>query len=363
MPDTPSASRLASDDADDVLGHEKGLKSSPVVSSVWTEFVVALPKAELHLHLEGSVTPEVALRLAARHGVRLPAYRFTGFREFLELYIALSRCLQEAQDVVEVAVDLARRLAAQNVRWAEVTFTPLTHVARGVREEHLVAGLHEGRLRAEAEHGVCLRWVFDVVRSFPDQAEPTVDFALAVRARDDEAVIGVGVGGPEGDRYPMATIAAAVQRAKALGLRSLPHAGENAGAASIWTAVRELGADRIGHGVRCLEDPALVDWLREHAIPLEVCPGSNVALGVVPSLSQHPLPRLLDAGLAVSIGSDDPPLFGTDLVGELTACADAFGWDAAMLRRLADASFAHAFADPHRAAGWRAEVAAAPYLT
>ena len=336
--------------------------------SPWRDLVIALPKAELHLHLEGSITPEVALRLAARRGVRLPAddaeglraaYRFTGFRDFLELYIAVSRCLQQADDVAEVAVDLARRLDAQNVRWAEVTFTPMTHVARGVAGQTLWAGLHEGRLRAEAEHGVCLRWVFDVVRSFPDQAEPTVDFALGLQSRDPESVVGIGVGGPEGDRYPMDAIAAAVRRAKAEGLRSLPHAGENAGAGSIWTAVRELGADRIGHGVRCLEDPALVEWLREHAIPLEVCPGSNVALGVVPSLREHPLPRLLEAGLAVTLGSDDPPMFGTDLVTEYTACADAFGWDAAMLRRLAEASFTHALAPAQRVAGWRAAVEAA----
>jgi adenosine deaminase len=341
------------------------------VDSVWTDFVLALPKAELHLHLEGSVTPVVALRLAARRGVRLPgddrgaeglraAYRFTGFSDFLELYIAVSRCLQEPEDIAEITVDLAQRLAAQNVRWAEVTFTPMTHVARGVARERLWDGLQEGRMRAEAEHAVCLRWVFDVVRSFPDQAEPTIDFALGMRARDPESVVGVGVGGPEGERYPMDTIATAVRRAKAEGLRSLPHAGENAGAASIWMAVRELGADRIGHGVRCLEDPALVEWLREHAIPLEVCPGSNVALRVVPSLREHPLPRLLHAGLNVTLGSDDPPLFGTDLVAEFTSCADAFGWDAAMLRRLADASFAHAFAPRERVAGWRAAVAAVP---
>jgi aminodeoxyfutalosine deaminase len=336
---------------------------------VWKDFVLALPKAELHLHLEGSVTPEVALRLAARRGVRLPgddrgpeglraAYRFTGFRDFIELYIAVSRCLQRSEDIVDITVDLARRLADQNVRWAEVTFTPMTHVARGIAFEPLWDGLHEGRVRAEAEHGVCLRWVFDVVRSFPDQAEPTIDFAMGMQRRDPGSVVGVGVGGPEGDRYPMDVIATQVRRAKAEGLHSLPHAGENAGASSIWTAVRELAADRIGHGVRCLEDPALVDHLREHAIPLEVCPGSNVALKVVPSLREHPLPRLLAAGLPVTLGSDDPPMFGTDLVAEYCSSADAFGWDAAMLRRLADASFVHAFAPPDRIAGWRAEVAA-----
>lgn len=331
--------------------------------------MVALPKAELHVHLEGSVTPELALRLAARRGVRLPgddagpeglraAYRFANFGDFLALYIAISRCVQQPEDLAEIAVDLARRLREQNVRWAEVTFTPLTHVARGVAPELLHEGLHEGRVRAEAEHGVRLRWVFDVVRSFPEQAEPTTDFALRMQTHDPDSVVGVGVGGPESDRYAMGAIAKAVRRAKAEGLRSLPHAGENAGATSIWTAVRDLEADRIGHGVRCLEDPVLVEWLRDHAIPLEVCPGSNVALGVVPSLREHPLPRLLEAGLAVTIGSDDPPMFGTDLVNELCSCADAFEWDAAMLRRLADASFAHAFAPAELVAGWRAEALA-----
>jgi adenosine deaminase len=332
-------------------------------------FIRALPKAELHVHLEGSIVPELALRLAARRGVRLPghergvdglreAYVFRSFGDFLTLYMAVSSCIVEPEDLAEAGADLGRRLAAQNVRYAEVTFTPMTHVVRGVPKEKLWDGLLQGRARAAEEHGVQLRWVFDVVRSFPDQAEDTMDFALAMRQRDPQGVVGVGVGGPEADHYRMDAIARAFARARAEGLRSLPHAGENAGAASIWIAVRELGADRIGHGVRCLEDPALVEHLRERGIVLEVCPGSNVALGVVKTLQAHPLPRLLAAGLRVTLGSDDPPMFGTDLHAEYCRCAAAFGWDQKRVRALADASFAASFAEADAVAGWRAEVAA-----
>ena len=337
-------------------------------------FIRALPKAELHLHLEGSIEPELAMRLAARRGVQLPghergaeglrdAYVFRDFHDFLRLYLAVSSCLVEPEDVADTAADLGRRLAEQNVRYAEVTFTPITHVARGVPPEKLWEGLSQGRARALEEHGVQLRWVFDIVRSFPDQAEGTADFALQMRTRDDGSVVGIGVGGPEADHYPMDAIVRAFARARAEGLKSLPHAGENAGAASIWTAVRDLGADRIGHGVRCLEDPALVDHLRERGIVLEVCPGSNVALGVVESLDAHPLPQLIDAGLHVTLGSDDPPMFGTDLHREYLHCAAAFGWDEARLRALADASFTASFAAADAVAGWRAEVRNTRFIT
>ncbi len=325
-------------------------------------FCRALPKVELHVHLEGSVTPELALVLARRRGLRLPgdargpdglreAYRFDSFHDFLRLYIAVSRCLVTPQDVADVVVDLARRHAQMGVRYAEVTFTPLTHRARGITAEVLWGGLAWGRAEAASRHGVAMRWVFDVVRSMPDQAEATVDFALGMDARDEGSVVGIGVGGPEADHYPMEQIGAAFDRARALGYASLPHAGENAGAQSIWTAVRRLGAARIGHGVRCLEDPQLLHHLREHGIALEVCPTSNVALGVCASLEAHPLPRLLEAGVSVTLGSDDPPMFGTDLLSEYVRCADAFGWDDATLVAIARAGVEHSFApDALRAA-------------
>jgi len=318
-------------------------------------FLTALPKVELHVHLEGSISPRMAMRLAERNAIALPggergmpglqsAYAFQSFRDFLRLYIALSRCLVTVDDLREVVVDLAQRHAEAGVRYAEVTFTPLTHRARGISADVLWAGLSEGRSEARRAHGVTYRWVFDVVRSMPHQAEATVDFALGMEARDPGSVAGVGVGGPEADHYPMEAIGRAFDRARAAGFASLPHAGENAGADSMWMAVRRLGADRIGHGVRCLEDPDLVRHLRDEGIALEVCPTSNLALGVAASMQAHPLPQLLAAGVPVTLGSDDPPLFGTDLVTEYERCMDAYGWDEAMVRAIVRTGIEHSFA-------------------
>lgn len=330
-----------------------------------TAFLTGLPKVELHVHLEGSITPDTAMRLARRNRIALPggdavglrdAYVFRSFRDFLRLYVLVSRCVVTVDDLREAITDLARRHAQMGVRYAEVTFTPLTHRARGVSADVLWAGLAEGRAEAQREHGVAYRWVFDVVRSTPQQAEATVDFAIGMDARDPGSVAGVGVGGPEADHYPMEAIGRAFDRARAMGFASLPHAGENAGAASIWTAVRRLGADRIGHGVRALEDPALVEHLREHEVALEVCPGSNVALGVAPSYAQHPLPTLMAQGVPVSLGSDDPPMFGTDLIAEYERCIDAFGWDEATILALVRAGIEHSFAPPSLRAELLAEL-------
>ena len=319
-----------------------------------TDYARALPKAELHVHLEGSIRPPMAATLAERHGLRLPgsdrgpegierAFEFRSFLDFLRLYIKVSRCLFTVQDLRDVVVDLASRHAEQGVRYAEVTFTPLTHRARGISADVLWAGLREGRAEAVRRHGVHMRWVFDVVRSMPQQAEATVDFAVGMDARDPGSVVGLGVGGPEADHFPMEDIGRAFDRGRAMGFKSLPHAGENAGAASLWTAVKRLRADRIGHGVRCLEDAALVDALVQAGTPLEVCPTSNVVLGVFESMQAHPLPRLLDAGLAVTLASDDPPMFGTDLITEYARCIEAFAWDAKRIAAMAAASVRHSF--------------------
>jgi len=329
------------------------------------QLIDRLPKAELHVHLEGSVEPELALALAQRRGCVLPGaeegvqglrqrYRFRHFGDFVRLYLAISACLQEAEDFAAVAVDLARKLAAQNVRYAEVTFTPMTHVVRGVAPETILAGLAEGRSQARERYGVELAWVFDIVRSFFDQAAPTLE--LALRGRQD-GVIGLGFAGPEAPRWPTEPFAPIFARARAEGLRSLPHAGEMDGAESVWRALRDLGADRIGHGVRCLADPALVEHLRARRIPLEVCPTSNVGIGLFPSLAEHPLPALLAAGLEVSLASDDPPMFSTSLTEEYRRCASTFGWGAAEIASLAASSVRHSFLPEARKAALVAEQA------
>lgn len=307
-------------------------------------FVRGLPKAELHVHLEGSIPPELALVLAARHGVTLPgaergaagvreAFRFVDFSKFIQVYIALSRCLQTVDDVREVVVALADRLAGQGVAHAEVTFTPMTHIARGVAVDTLIEGLVQGRDAAH-DAGVSIAFIPDIVRSFADHAEPTLAFALALQKRIGIGVAGLGLAGPEGGDYPVAPMVAVFARARASGLRSLPHAGEFLGPHSVRAAIDELAADRIGHGVRSIEDPRLVEEIVARGIWLEVCPSSNVALGVYPSLAEHPVQRLIDAGVRVTLATDDPALFGVDLVDEMLRCSDTFGWDEAMLRRL-----------------------------
>lgn len=310
-----------------------------------------LPKAELHVHLEGSVEPELALALARKHGRALPgmtegaeglrrSYVFKDFGEFVRMYLAISACLADEDDFAAIAVDLARKLAADNVRHAEVTFTPMTHVSRGVAGEVLLAGLAEGRRRAREQHGVELTWVFDIVRHRFDDGAPTLELALRGR---DAGVIGLGFAGPESPEWPTAPFAPLFARARAEGLRSLPHAGEMDGAASVWSALQQLGADRIGHGVRCLEDPRLVEHLRERQIPLEVCPTSNLGIGLFPRLADHPLPQLLTSGLALSLASDDPPMFATSVNEEYRRCAAQFGWDAAQIAALARNSVVHSF--------------------
>jgi len=325
-------------------------------------FVRALPKAELHLHLEGSVTPGLARRLARRRGVVLPgvgdledeaadvrqAFPFTDFSGFLRLYMAIASCMREAEDFCEIVEALGAGLEAQGVGYAEVTFTPSLHRSRGVPDEAMLEGLRAGRKKVLERHDVLVRWVFDVVRIFPEQAQPTLGFARAMERVDGGAVVGLGLAGPEDRPHAIAPLRETFARAKAEGLHVLPHAGELAGAERIWEVVRELGAERIGHGVRCLEDPALVEHLRDHGIALEVCPSSNVRLGVVRSFEEHPLPRLMDAGLRVSLGSDDPPLFDTDLVQEYVRAAEAFGWGRERVRELAVASIEHSFMPSER---------------
>jgi adenosine deaminase len=178
----------------------------------------------------------------------------------------------------------------------------------------------------------------------------TLAFGRSVARMDGDAVVGLGIGGPEGPQYPLEALAETFRAGREDGFRSLPHAGEQDGAASIRAALDLVGAERIGHGIRCLEDPSLVSELIERGVPLEVCPTSNVALGICRSLAEHPLPRLIEAGVPLSLGSDDPPLFGTDLVDEYVRCAHMFGWGPSTIRALARASLEHAFMpEPMRA--------------
>jgi aminodeoxyfutalosine deaminase len=303
-------------------------------------FIRQMPKVELHIHLEGSIQPATVLTLAERNRVALPAndleglrafYHFTDFDHFIQVYFAVSSCLKTVSDFDLIAYELGSAMARQRILYAEVTFTPYTNVANtGLAFDKIMDGLNEGRLRAQAEFGVEMRWILDIVRDQPDTRHQVAEWAVSAQ---DRGVVGLGLGGTERD-HPPEWFADAFTVAREAGLHSVPHAGEVAGPASVWNALQMLGAERLGHGVRSVEDPNLVAYLRQHQIPLEVCPTSNVRLGVYTSYADHPLRQLHEEGLYVTINSDDPPMFNTDLVGEYLVLADQMGFSAQELEQL-----------------------------
>jgi adenosine deaminase len=300
------------------------------------EFARRMPKAELHVHLEGSIRPATLLQLAQRNGVDLPAqdveglqdfYRFRDFEHFVQVYIAITRCLRTPDDYHLIAYEFGADCARQNIRYAEVTFTVVTNAEyTGLPWRAIVEGLNAGRAQARAEFGVDWGWVFDVSRNYPETQERVIEIALA--ARDEgRGVVALGLGGSEAD-FPPELFGRTFERARQARLPRVPHAGETVGPKSIWSALRLLHADRLGHGVRCVEAPTLVEHLREHQIALELCPTSNVCLGVYADYAAHPLRQLWDAGLLLTVNSDDPPMFNTDLNHEYEVLVDHFGFDA-----------------------------------
>jgi adenosine deaminase len=300
-----------------------------------------MPKAELHVHLEGAIQPETLLALARRNDVALPAdtveglrawYTFTNFAHFVEIYLAVSACIRTPDDIELIGREFLAGQAAQNIRYSEVTYTAFTHYHfKGLLFRDQLAALNRARAWAKRELGVTMGLAIDIPRTI-SAADGLLVTDWAIDGMGD-GVIALGLGGPEVGNPPE-KFAAAFERARAAGLPSVPHAGETVGPESVWGALRALGAVRIGHGVRCIEDPTLVAELRERQIPLEVCPTSNVCLGVAPSIAAHPLPRLIEAGLYVTLNSDDPPMFNTSLTNEYLATAHAYGWGAAELERL-----------------------------
>ncbi|WP_304452428.1 adenosine deaminase [Nocardiopsis sp. YSL2] len=282
-----------------------------------------LPKVELHVHLEGSMPAETLFELAGRHGVReLPDsleklrewYAFTDFPHFVEVYLASVGTLREEEDFALLASVVARRLAAQNVRYAELHVSLYAHLMRGVPARVVFDGIERARTEAEREYGIRLRWIPDFPADFGVEcAEATL---AAVLADGPPSVVGFGVGGVE---TPLEQYADVFGRARAAGLASLPHAGEHGGPERVREALDVLGAERIGHGIDSMKDDALVDRLVEEQVPVDVSPTSNLCTRAVADLAEHPLPRMLDAGLFVTLNSDDPTMFGSDLSQEYLA--------------------------------------------
>ncbi len=303
-------------------------------------FIRRMPKVELHVHLEGSIRPQTLLTLAQRNNVAIPAhsvaelrdwYQFTDFAHFIEIYMAICNCLRTPDDFELIATEFLRGQAQQNIQYSEVIFTPYTHHEHVSMDEQLAA-INRARAWAETNLGVRMALAPDISRQRRpiDHSLIVADWALANR---DNGIIALGLGGPEIDNPPE-LFREAFDRIHAAGLPSLPHAGETVGPASIWGALNALHAVRIGHGVRCLEDPQLVAYLREKQIPLDVSPTSNVCLGVASSLAEHPLPQLIAEGLFVTINSDDPPMFGTTLTDEYLHIAQTFDFGLSLIKRL-----------------------------
>ncbi len=336
-------------------------------------YLRAAPKAELHVHLEGSIRPATLLALAERNHVPLPAtteaelrgwFVYRDFDHFIEMYVTCTKCLRTTEDYELVVYEFGAEMARQNVHYAEVTFSPSTNWMFGVSQEVWFPGLTQGRARTRADFGVEINWVFNIVRSWTDETRtiPTADYTTSVAIEGmDNGVVALGLGGSEVGRPPE-PFAPWFDRARAAGLHSDPHAGETVGPESIWGALRALGAERIGHGVRAIEDPSLLTYLAEHRIPLEVNPTSNIRLGLYPDLAAHPLRRLHDAGVIVTVNSDDPPLFNTTLNDEVALLAAPFGFTIETIDAILLNGVRHSFLPPARRqaleAAFTAELAA-----
>jgi adenosine deaminase len=317
-----------------------------------------MPKAELHMHVEGSLEPELIFKLARRNGVALPhasvealraAYAFTSLQSFLDIYYAGASVLRKQEDFFEMAWAYFERAAADNVVHAEIFFDPQTHTERGVGMEAVIVGLAHACRRAHAELGISASLILCFLRHLSeDAAMATLEQALPYR----DQFIGVGLDSSERG-HPPEKFDRVFARSRELGLHVVAHAGEEGPPAYIWSALDVLKAERIDHGVRCLEDPALVRRLAAERVPLTVCPLSNVKLRVFDTMAGHNLPALLDAGLCVTLNSDDPAYFGGYLNDNFVAAFDALPQlGAAQAYALARNGFEASFASAAAKAGW-----------
>ena len=293
--------------------------------------LMALPKAELHLHMEGSLSARTLLRLADRNKLRLPFstpeqfqahYRYRTFRDFANMLLLGVNCLRRPEDFHDAIADLSGALLEQNVRYAEVTWTPQFYLNRGFPLDAILDAMNQASQQARTTSGLQLRWIPDLVRSYPGPADRITRWASSPGARA-KGVVALGLGGPESG-FPASGFADHFRTARALGLPANPHAGEGEGAHSVRETIDQLQPSRIGHGVRASEDAGLVASIARQALPLEVCLTSNIRLSVYSSYGAHPAKRLLDAGCVVTLNSDDPVLFQTTLTDEyLRAVVDA----------------------------------------
>ena len=308
----------------------------------------SLPKAELHLHIEGTLEPELMFALAQRNKVELPfadveavrrAYVFSNLQDFLDIYYAGCRVLLHEEDFFDLAWAYLERAREDGVTRAEIFFDPQTHTERGVAMETVLNGLTKATRKAGEELGVDAVLIMCFLRHLSEgDALDTLEAVMPHR----DAIIGVGLDSSEVG-HPPEKFARVFARARDAGLHVVAHAGEEGPPDYIWQALDILGAERIDHGVRCLEDEKLVERLVSHSTPLTVCPLSNVKLRVVDDISEHPLPRMLERGLRVTVNSDDPAYFGGYVGDNFAALQEGLRMNDEQLRKLAENSLAACF--------------------
>lgn len=326
-----------------------------------SDFIAGLPKAELHLHIEGSLEPEMMFALARRNGVTLPyadvealhaAYRFTSLQDFLDLYYQGMSVLQKEQDFYDLTLAYLRRVARDNVRHTEIFFDPQGHTERGVAFATAFGGIDRALKDGERALGITSRIILCFLRHLSaEDAMRTLDEAMAYRDR----IVGVGLDSSE-KGHPPAKFEAVFDRARAAGFRAVAHAGEEGPPDYIWSALDDLRVERIDHGVRALEDPDLMAELARRKTPLTVCPLSNIRLCVYDDMTAHPLKMMLDRGLVVTVNSDDPAYFGGYVNDNYYAVRQALALSDEELAMIARNSFGAAFLDDATKEKYIAEV-------
>ena len=332
-------------------------------------FIAALPKVELHVHLIGSAPVDTVLELARRHPDRgVPAdaeklrdfYTFRDFPHFIDVYQAVSGLIAEPEDLADLVRGVARSLAAQGVRYAEFQFGPYAFQRLGMPDVVISEALNAGARDALTEHGVRLGWIIE----FPSEStERDARAALRLALEHPPAgIVAFGIGGIEAARAPHTELIRSVfAQAAAAGLPSVPHAGETTGPETVWEAIRHLGARRVGHGINSVADPDLLAYLAEHQLPVDVSPTSNVCTRCVPSYAEHPLRRLTEAGVFVTLNSDDPPMFSTSLSNEYLVAARDLGFSPAELAGFAANGVLASFLPPREKEALLTEIAAVPF--
>lgn len=332
------------------------------------EWLLTMPKVELHVHLEGTISPDTLWKLSRKHGVDLGVrsldeaarlYEFSDFTHFIDVFTKCSDVLRAAEDLGTAVEAYGVELARQNVRYAEIHFNPEPHQRRrGIAMSDALLAMNAARNRIQSRFGIEMRWIADGVRnagSGPVSVDRTVGWMI--EAGSESGIVALGLGGNE-IGHPPRDFEVAFARARDAGFHVVAHAGEATGPETIREAIDVLGAERIGHGLAAAGDPALLAYLAQYRIPLEISPTSNLRTRVVSSMDEHPLRLFVEAGIRVSINSDDPPMFGTDLVNEYALAAHALGLDRQGVAQMVLSAIDQSFADTATKARLRRELLA-----